>query len=279
MATTNLNFHQTFKPERQYISGLLTELKCCSGLDIQEISNQTGIPTGKNSGKVEPTIYYADYMGLINKQKLDGKYKLTYTSLGKCIEEEDGGLLEKLTLLAMHCMLVRPYNGAELWAYIIHSIFPKYRNSLTLKQFEKEIEIQFGSSVKMAPFNGCYQDLFGSLNIISVKDDQITIYPQKVDVDFVYLYAYILFEYWDEWLDKASLDEVTMASRTEITATHLKKIGFKNAFGWNEKAEYQVLELLANKGLIVLNRQMIPYTIRRVTEKESLIELMYSELC
>ena len=45
LAKTNLNFHQTFKPERQYISGLLSEIECCNGLDIQEISNQTGIPT------------------------------------------------------------------------------------------------------------------------------------------------------------------------------------------------------------------------------------------
>ena len=70
LAKTNLNFHQTFKPERQYISGLLSEIECCNGLDIQEISNQTGIPTGKSSGKVEPTISYAEYMGLIKKQKL-----------------------------------------------------------------------------------------------------------------------------------------------------------------------------------------------------------------
>ena len=141
LARTNLNFHQTFKPERQYISGLLSEIECCNGLDIQEISNQTGIPTGKSSGKVEPTISYAEYMGLIKKQKCDGKYELEYTALGECIRDEDSGLLEKLTLLMMHCMIVRPYGGAELWAYIIHSVFPKYRNSLTIKQFEKEIEL------------------------------------------------------------------------------------------------------------------------------------------
>lgn len=279
LARTNLNFHQTFKPERQYISGLLSEIECCNGLDIQEISNQTGIPTGKSSGKVEPTISYAEYMGLIKKQKCDGKYELEYTALGECIRDEDSGLLEKLTLLLMHCMIVRPYGGAELWAYIIHSVFPKYRNSLTIKQFEKEIELQFGTSVKMAPFNGCYQDLFSSLNLVGISGDQIQINAQKLDGDFVYLYAYVLFEYWKEWLENTDSTEVTLASISEITSEHLKKIGFKNVFGWSEKEEYQVLEMMASKGLIVLNRQMIPFTVRRVVDTESLIELLYSELC
>ena len=37
--------------------------------------------------------------------------------------------------------------------------------------------------------------------------------------------------------------------------------------------------MMASKGLIVLNRQMIPFTVRRVVDTESLIELLYSELC
>ncbi|MGM9929320.1 MAG: hypothetical protein ACI35P_15360 [Bacillus sp. (in: firmicutes)] len=279
MARTNLNFHYTFKPERQYISSLLSEVENCNGLDVQDISNQTGIPTGKSSGKVEPTLSYAEYMGLLTKEKRDGKYDIGYTVLGECIKDEDTGLLEKLSLLAMHCMLVRPFNGAELWSHIFHNVFPKYRNKLTQKQFEKEIEIQFGTGVVMSPFKGCYQDLFGSLNLIDENADQIILNSSKIDSDFVYLYALTLFTYWDEWLDKVSDNEKKMASTTEITANHLSAIGFRNPFGWSEKDEYQVLELMANKGLIVLNRQMVPFTVRRTTDLESIIDALYSELC
>ena len=95
----------------------------------------------------------------------------------------------------------------------------------------------------------------------------------------MYLYAYVLFEYWEEWLRFASSDETSMASSVEITADHLKMIGFKNPFGWSDKEEYQALELMANKGLIVLNRQMVPFTIRRTAEIESLVDMLYSELC
>ena len=70
-----------------------------------------------------------------------------------------------------------------------------------------------------------------------------------------------------------------MASPTEITSNHLVAIGFRYPFGWNEKEEYTALELMADKHLIALNRQMIPFTIRRNIEKETLVELLYSELC
>lgn len=35
---------------------------------VQEISEETGIPTGKFTGKVKPHIEYARYMGLIEKE-------------------------------------------------------------------------------------------------------------------------------------------------------------------------------------------------------------------
>lgn len=279
MAKTNLNFHQTFKPERQYLSSLLAEIERCNGLDVQGISNQTGIPTGISSGKVEPSICYAEYMGLVTKEKKDGKYFLSYTSLGKHINEEDAGFLEKLSLLAMHCMLVRPFSGAEMWAHVFHGIFPKYRNQMTSKQFDKEIEIQFGSGIKMAPFSGCYQELFASLGLIAIRDDTVKLCSSKIDSDFVYLYAFILYTYWDEWIANAPSNLTSLASASEITADHLKQIGFRNPFGWDEKEEYQVLELLASKQLIALNRQMVPFTVRRTVELEMILDNLYSELC
>ena len=279
MVKTNLNFHQTFKPERQYISSILTEAKECDGLDVQNISNKTGIPTGQSSGKVEPAICYAEYMGLIKKEKHNGKYSLSYTMLGECIKEEDAGILEKLSLLAMHAMIVRQYSGAELWKYIFQHVFPKYRNRLTVNQFEKEIEIQFGQGVKIAPFKGCYQEFFSQLCLLKFDDDQVILNVSKIDLDFVYLYAYVLFTYWDEWLKNESEEVTLMASQTEITADHLRRIGFRHPFGWDEKDEYKVLELMAMKKLIVLNRQMVPFTIRRTSDFDYVLEMLYSELC
>ena len=63
---SNLNFHQTFKPEIQYISSILSISDGSTSYEIKDISNLTGIPNGKSSGKVEPHILYSYYMGLID---------------------------------------------------------------------------------------------------------------------------------------------------------------------------------------------------------------------
>ena len=173
-------------------------------------------------------------------------------------------------------MLVRPFSGAELWSHIFCNVFPKYRNTLTKNQFEKEIEIQFGSNIKLAPFYGTYQDIFSTLNI---DDESIGVNPCKLYGDYVYLYAFVLFTYWNEWLHNAEQSEIRMASQTEITSDHLAAIGFRCPFGWSEKEEYIALELMADKHLVALNRQMVPFTIRRNTDKENLVDLLYSELC
>ena len=78
----------------------LSEVVACSGLDIQEISNLTGIPTGKSSGKVEPMICYAEYMGIITKEKRNGLYKLNTRILPSFLSPKTIELVEKLRIEA-----------------------------------------------------------------------------------------------------------------------------------------------------------------------------------
>lgn len=59
---SNLNFHQTFPPTTDGISRLLSVADRGGAYTKEEISQMTGIPTGKSSGKVEPYIRYAVYM-------------------------------------------------------------------------------------------------------------------------------------------------------------------------------------------------------------------------
>lgn len=62
-----LSFHMTFQPERHYLSALLAFAQVIDGpTTIATISSQTGIPTGKSSGKVRPLLQYARGMGLID---------------------------------------------------------------------------------------------------------------------------------------------------------------------------------------------------------------------
>ena len=112
----NVNFHQTFRPEKQYITAILELAGDTESHSVKDISSLTGIPNGESSGKVEPHIIYANFMGLITYDKKDGVYSLARTELGENIYTEDPGLQEELSILLCHCMMQREIAGAPLWA-------------------------------------------------------------------------------------------------------------------------------------------------------------------
>lgn len=60
----SVNFHKTFSPQDSYITKILELAKENFIGSKEEISEETGIPTGKTSGKVVPHILYTQYMGL-----------------------------------------------------------------------------------------------------------------------------------------------------------------------------------------------------------------------
>ena len=95
--SVNLNFHATFCPDFEYIAKIIQIADQYDGLTKEEISEITGIPTGVSTGKVEPHIYYAKFMNLINFEKANAKYKIKLTSLGKEILNEDPYFLESIS--------------------------------------------------------------------------------------------------------------------------------------------------------------------------------------
>lgn len=278
---TGLDFHQTFKPERNCINSLLSDISECSGKTIADISKITGIPAGKSSGKVLPTICYAEYMGLIHSKLSNGKYILDYTDIGKVVVDEDPGLSEELTLLLLHCMLVRKNSGALLWAYIICDLLPKYHNEINKLTLEKELSLRFKKDVNVAPFNGTYMSLFQQLDVVEIQNSFYIVHSHLYNSEFIYLYGLVLYEYWEDWVN--SFDnkeqELRKISLSEITAEQIEETGFRHPFGWSKNDEYAVLEALNDKGVIALNRQMSPFAVRKIMKKENLIDQLYSELC
>ena len=84
------NFHRTFKPERQYINDILKFAAEGRSGDAKSIADETGIPTGKSSGKVIPTIDYCRAMGLITTRRgNNSELKPELTDLGRVILRED----------------------------------------------------------------------------------------------------------------------------------------------------------------------------------------------
>ena len=268
----NLNFHQTFKPEKQYVGSILDVANNTVSMSVSDISACTGIPNGKSSGKVEPHIQYAQYMGLIQAEKNEGVYTLSRTKLGDIVYMEDPGFQEELTLLLCHAMMQRNIAGAGMWNAVFTKVLPMYRGGIKKELLLKELEQIFDGKANkknLAPFLGSYEDMFSNLNLLTMNAEFISINNSLYNKEFIYLYAYVLYELWDEMC----------ADQEEISSVQLTTLCFGKIFGLDEQREYEVLEHLSDKGIVRLNRQLVPYTILRVVEKDTLVERLYSELC
>ena len=267
-----LNFHQTFRPENQYIAAILYIAGDPKFRTVREISMMTGIPTGESSGKVEPHIVYADYMGLINYEKKDGKYSLKRSLLGETIFKEDPGLQEKLTVLLCHSMIVRSENGARLWSAIFRNVMPRYKTGIKRDLLIKELNMNLEGKIttkNIAPFFGSYESFFDNLSVVSDDGETFRIVATTYDKEFIYVYGLALLAYWKE----------QYPDQDEITSDQLKDLYFGNVYGWDSQEEYAVLEHLSDKGIIRMNRQLMPYTILRLVGYDDLIGRLYSELC
>lgn len=268
----NINFHQTFKPECQYISSILDIADGNSWYNAKEISGMTGIPQGASSGKVEPHIIYAEYMGLVKSEKKEKQIQLIKTELGENVCMEDPGLQEPLTKLLLHAMILRQAEGAGMWSTIFKDILPKYRNGIRKDMLILELNQIFNNKVttkNIAPFFGSYDDLFSEVGILTVEDDVVKCNSLTYNREFIYMYALVLWEYWKEYYPE----------QEEITSVQFAELRFGKAFGWDIQSEYEVMEHLADRGLFRMNRQLMPYTILKLTNMEELISNLYSELC
>lgn len=268
----SLNFHQTFRPEKQYIAAILELAEDSTVRTVKEISSLTGIPNGESSGKVEPHIVYATYMGLISYEKKDGGYSIFRTPLGETIYMEDPGLQENLTLLVCHSMMQRENDGAPLWSTIIKKIMPLYRTGIKKDILLKELETPFdgkATTKNIAPFYGSFDSFFDSLGFLIDVGESIKIEPLQYNKEFIFAYAITLLSFWDE----------LYSEQDEITSVQMDELHFGEVFGWNMQTEYEVLEHLADKGIIRMNRQLMPYTILKLVEVEDLYCRLYSELC
>lgn len=157
-----VTFHQTFIPERAHISALLKfaasgNESTSTPLSVtdQEISVETGIPTGQSSGKVPAMLDYCRGMNLMTVEKgtQSGHKRPVLTDFGRTVLLEDSNISEELSQWMAHLFLCRRHGGAEIWhlsfavsydvlgmeCWDVH--FPEERQ-MTLTDFEEETYFQ-----------------------------------------------------------------------------------------------------------------------------------------
>jgi len=133
----SVNFHQSFIIERHFIASFLQFVATGQRGTDQEISEQTGIPVGKSSGKVPAIINYCSGMRLVDVQKKagSGEKSFEFTPFGRVVFLEDINLSEELTQWLVHLHLCRKNGGAEIW----YLSFNKGYNVLGMEFTENEL--------------------------------------------------------------------------------------------------------------------------------------------
>lgn len=271
----NLNFHASFFPDFEYIAKIIQIADQYEGLTKEEISDITGIPTGASSGKVEPHIYYAKFMNLIEFEKERSKYKIKSTSLGRIILNEDPYFLEDISKLICNYFLTSKFSGAIMWNKIIREMPLRYGNEIKESLIIKDLYEEFGIQIKLTAFRSCYnsEKSMATLSLINVEeqndDSIITLNKNIYNDENIYVYAYTLIR------ELEKLDN----SRKEFTINEiLDNISWGKGFLWDEEVSISVLEKLNDLNIINLNRQLNPITIIVNKNSEDIIDSLYSML-
>ena len=269
----SVNFSETFKAERMYIAKILRIAADDKGhgLTKDDISSMTGIPTGESSGKVVPHLKYASFMGLVNYQLNNKVYDISIPTLGNKIYKEDPCLYDEISLLLCQCMMTRV---APMWKESFRGIISKYHNDIDKEQLTRELKCTYKESItskNLTPFIGTYKDgMFAPLNLFEYDKNTIKFSGCHINEEYIYLYAYILWRIWDDKFKYSQCDE--------LTAIEIAELNYGDIFGWTSINEYNVLDIMASKELIRMNRQLEPYTVRRLVSEDFLLNRMYCDL-
>ena len=269
-----LTFHMTFQPERHYLSALLTFSQSSTGpATIQAISEKTGIPTGKSTGKVRPLLQYARGMGLINSANKAGKgIQLKLTSLGKAVMDEDSHLIEQTTQWALHLMLCRARGGAEVW----HAVFVEAATALGREfdesHFDAYLENRYGSSRDaVGPLVRSYSDpaALGKAAAIKKEGDRIYLRKMPLQPAFFDTLGALLFLVWDDLRPAES-----QVSLQEL----LSDSGLMAATGWNGEEQNDFFAWAQSAGLFRVDRQTGAPILTRLMNTNDVLKVMYDRL-
>lgn len=268
-----LKFHETFQPESAYLAKILDlASQSYSGTKF-EISDITGIPTGKQKGKVEPHIKYASYMGLVDYNVDKGVYHLSLTELGNEVFVQDKFLHETLTQWICHYEISRKDVGAPQWAYIVHNGHSGYYQYNSSSYHLDKANALFSTDIDFEEMFGVvkrsYTDgFFSGINYLK-WEDSVEYIEHSENPELVFVYAFAILDSWKRMFPQKS--EITITELLEV-------IEFGKIFNVNEEELDGILDSLCNEGLLRLNRQLYPPTVIATANSDEVICNLYNRL-
>jgi hypothetical protein len=269
------NFHETFIPERQYIHALMRFAASGKSGNILEIASETGIPTGKSSGKVQPTIHYCIGMGMIQltPQKQAAIKKPELTPFGRIVFLEDPFLKEHVTQWIAHFNLCNPLIGAEIWYQVFFKGFQSLGNSFSRTQLNDFLCLMNGVNHKkiIGPLVRMYEDdaAFKICGALSSSGDEIHKNPAPISNEFAKAYG--------AWLLQLLADH--FPNNPQVTVTDLEnKAGWQTIPSWTISDIHLVLEIIEQKGILEVDRHMTPWILYPTANLEKIWMCIYDDL-
>lgn len=269
------NFHNSFKPERQYINALLRFAAAGKSGSNQEIASETGIPMGISSGKTPAIIDYCRGMGLIRLSATGQPSikKPDLTPFGRIVLLEDPFLKLNISQWLAHFNLCSPLSGAEVW----YQTFLSGRQALGMTFERSQLENYLKSALKIdksgviGPLIGTYEDdaSFRICGALSEAKGVIVRKQALVSSEFGYGYgAWLLQLVHDHFPKSGQISIVELDSRA----------GCRTIPGWDIEAFQRVLELVERKGLFTIDRHMEPWLLHPKLDLEAAWKLIFCDL-
>lgn len=268
-----VSFHQTFIPERRYITALLEYARTENEASIHEIAEITGIPMGKSSGKTPAILDYSQAMGLVTIREDKSRLKtVALTDFGTTVLNNDRFLSEAITQWLLHINLCNNLTGALAWnvAFAVGGI--SLGSPFTRHQLENLLISTLGPSRDpIGPMIQTYIDpvALGNSAVIEVRGQQIYRRPAPVLDMYSNAYTALILNQFEMYFPGEN--QCTLSDFNE--KTQLFDICF-----WSSYEIESLLSSIQITGDMSIDRTMDPWILERNADSSRLWQGIYNHL-
>ena len=268
MPLLSVNFPMTFFCERQSISKILDLAANNYCGSIQDISNNTRIPTGKSSGKVKPHIDYAKGMGLIDYQLDKGIYNLVITPFGTVVKRSDPFLDEPLTQWLAHANLCDPVDGASTW----NTVFMGW----TTNEYRSEDQISSISNIpklKLRPLFQMYErkESFGKIGALRRSGDGLCRVQATISYEWNRGFAALVLSLLEQYFHSEERKQISLPEFVQVTKLPCR-------FHWQVDEFFHVIQNLTSLGFIRISNLVDPPVIQGLVSSEQVWGNIYDDI-
>lgn len=270
-----VTFHRTFVPERHYLSALLRFASQDREGTNQEISLETGIPTGESDGKVPAVLSYAQGMGLIKiaRGAKGGSKKPTLTPFGRAVFLEDLHLSEYISQLLIHLHLCRKYGGAEVWHLTFGPGYDILGPRFTQESLEHYLSGLCGKRNRslIGPLVRTYEEpaALKKVGALKTEGNEIVRTSSPVLKEFRLGYASFFLSIW----------EAHFPNDQQVTLTDFEyQTYWQRINGWTEHQTETVIQYLQELRIIDVDKQIKPWVLTRLAEAETYWRIFFREI-